>query len=149
KRQAVGSSPAGWGEARKAVGAPLLAADTVVDEEEPVRIVFRLDGPKLWIIPPPELLPPRGIEEIALIEIRARVRRNLAQLGRGHADPTGFLSRLGHVHWRPYEAGIGRRPVAVGNYGEREGIEQRGMGGGSTHVREHFGRCPSHPLVDV
>src|SRR3569832_1826994 len=85
------------GQARKAVGTPLLAADTVVDEEEPVRIEFRLDSLQLRIVLAPELLPPRGIEEVAFVEIRARVRRDLAQLGRSHVDPTGFLSCLGHV----------------------------------------------------
>jgi hypothetical protein len=56
------------GEARKAVGAPLLAADTVVDEEEPVRIEFRLDGFQLRIVLAPKLLPPGGIEEVAFVE---------------------------------------------------------------------------------
>jgi hypothetical protein len=59
------------GKTRKAVGAPVLAADAMMDKEEPVWIVFRLDGPQLRIVLAPELLPPRGIEEIALVEIRA------------------------------------------------------------------------------
>ena len=39
--------------------------------ENPARCLFRLDGPQLRIVLAPELLPPRGIEEIALVEIRA------------------------------------------------------------------------------
>src|SRR3954451_23690468 len=118
-----GSSETLLGEARKAVSAPLLAADTVVDEEEPVRIKFRLDGFQLRIVLAPELLPPGGIEEVAFVEIRARVGRNLAQLRGGHADPTSPLSCVGDIYWRPYEARIGWLPITVGNYGEREGIQ--------------------------
>src|SRR5262249_2350117 len=59
-------------EPGKAVGAPFLAANALMDEEEAVGIVFLLHGGQPRIVRPPKRSPPLGLEEIAFRDVRAR-----------------------------------------------------------------------------
>jgi hypothetical protein len=76
------SSATMLGATCKAVGAPVFAAHTVMNEEEPVGIVFPLDDLQARIVLSPVIPLPGAIEVVTLRNIRARVRSDLAQLHR-------------------------------------------------------------------
>ena len=66
---------------RKAVGGPFFAADAVMDEEEAVGIVLRLDLAQAWIVRSPERVPPCRVEIVTLRNIgpcAGAIRRNSA-----------------------------------------------------------------------
>src|ERR1700720_3772559 len=73
-----GSTGGGLSPSRKTVGTPVLAAYTVVDEEKSIRIVLRLDGSQFRIVLTPICVLPGVIEVVALRNIGARVRNDLA-----------------------------------------------------------------------
>ena len=68
------------GEPGEAVGAPFLAADAVVDEEQTVGVVCPLHLAQASIIGAPEGGMPVALEEIALRYVGSCVRHNFAQL---------------------------------------------------------------------
>src|ERR1700724_2521748 len=72
-----GTDDRGHSPSRKAVGTPVLAAYTVVDEEKSIRIVLRLDGSQFRIIRSPICVLPGVIEVVALRNIGTRVRNDL------------------------------------------------------------------------
>ncbi len=51
------------------------------------------------------------------------MRRYLAQLRRSQVDPACLVACFGHIHRLPLEAGIGWHLIAIGNDGQREGVE--------------------------
>src|ERR1700677_37312 len=65
-------------QTRESIGAPVLAADPVMEEEEAVRIVFILDREKPCVVFAPERLLPMRLEVICLPHIGANARQELA-----------------------------------------------------------------------
>lgn len=61
------------------IPAPIFAADAVVPEEEPRRIVFVFHGPKPAIVPVPAVSLPTRIEVIAFGNIGPGIRHQPAQ----------------------------------------------------------------------
>src|ERR1700733_5812993 len=62
---------------RKAVGAPVLAAYSLMNEEQAVRIVPLLRGGQSRIVGAPERVPPVPLEVIAFRQIRSGLGRDL------------------------------------------------------------------------
>src|ERR1017187_10209606 len=65
---------------REAVRAPLLRADSIVDEEQPVRVVFSFDFSQARVISSPVRLLPSLLEVVALAHIRSCVPRDGSKL---------------------------------------------------------------------
>src|SRR3954453_7850979 len=76
-------------QASKSVRAPALAADAVMHEKQSVRIVAPLDVKEPLIVRTPQRVLPVRLEIVALVDVRAGVRRRTTQrLHRGvHAVP--------------------------------------------------------------
>src|SRR5216684_7029678 len=67
-------------ELREAVRAPLFRVNSIMDEEQPVRIVFSFDFSEARVVAPPIRVLPSVLEVVALADIRSRVRHNSAEL---------------------------------------------------------------------
>src|SRR5580692_10848968 len=65
-------------QSRESIGAPVLTADAMVEEEEPVGIVFSLDREKPGVVFAPESLLPMRLEVICFPHIGANARQELA-----------------------------------------------------------------------
>ncbi len=59
------------GPTRKTVVGPILAADAVVDIEQPVGVVASLDLEQARVVCAPQSLLPVGLEVIALVDVGA------------------------------------------------------------------------------
>src|SRR6185369_10627847 len=73
-------------ELREAVRAPLFRANSMVDEEQPVRIVFSLDCSEARVIAPPIRLLPCLLEVIAFAHIRSHLRHECTKLTHASID---------------------------------------------------------------
>src|SRR5260370_32724287 len=89
---------------RKAVGAPIFRADTIVDEEQPVGIVLSLDFSQARIVVSPVRLLKSALEVTALPYIRAPVPHDGAQLFHALMNPRGSFSRLNTPELMPTNA---------------------------------------------
>src|SRR5713101_3623204 len=65
---------------REAVRAPLFRANSIMDEEQAVRIVFSFDFSEARVAAPPVRMLPSVLEKIALTDIRSRVRHERTKL---------------------------------------------------------------------
>jgi hypothetical protein len=86
--------------ARESVRAPFFTSHTMMDEKQPVRIIFALDGAQARVIGSPECLAPTRVKIIALGDIGAARWRHFTQLDQGEidiagADPGGLIIRIG------------------------------------------------------
>lgn len=79
------------------IPAPIFAADAVVPEEEPRRIVFVFHGPKPAIVPVPAVSLPTRIEVIAFGNIGPGIRHQPAQRRRRGGDSVCILVLLQQV----------------------------------------------------
>src|ERR1700751_455108 len=111
----------------EAVGAPFFAADPVMREEEPVRVVFLLDRQQSRIVWAPIRGLPLLLEEVALCEIGTSPRRDLFELAHRFADPASITAIQIEVWLVTGKPGESRR-VFAGDDREHEGDE---------HVRVH------------
>src|SRR5580704_14883156 len=134
---------------RETVCAPLLGAYTVVDDEQPVRIVFFLDFSEPRIVAPPVCLLKSLLEVIALAHIRTRFRRDCTKLTHALVDALStFPARID----RRRMAGNSRIDgscLGVARNNQREGRQHRGIGAGVPRRRDSIGRCARQPLVEV
>src|SRR5580704_18659655 len=67
-------------QSRESICAPVFAADAMVEEEEPIGIVFSLDREKPGVVFAPESLLPMRLEVICFPHIRANAGQELADL---------------------------------------------------------------------
>jgi hypothetical protein len=81
-------------QARKPVRAPVFTADTMVDEEQTVRVVTPLDFQEPRVIRAPERPLPVLLEVIALVDVGAGVGSGGTQRRHSslHAGPVGVRS---------------------------------------------------------
>src|SRR5579862_5135414 len=68
-----------WGKTGKSVGAPIFAGHAVMNEEQSVGIVSRLDSPQSRIILSPIFALPGAVEVAALRDVGACVRNEFAK----------------------------------------------------------------------
>jgi hypothetical protein len=65
---------------REAVCAPLFRANSIMDEEQPVRIVFSFNFSEARVVAPPVRVLPSAFEVIALAHIRSGLRHERTKL---------------------------------------------------------------------
>src|SRR5258708_13968707 len=104
---------------RKAVGAPLFRADTIVDEEQPVGIVLSFDFSQARIVAAPVRLLKSALQVIALTYIRSPVRHDGAELFHALMNLRGCFSPLHNRGLMPGNARISGS-LAVGHGYQRE-----------------------------
>src|SRR5690242_11539655 len=97
------------GEPRKAVGAPLLAADPVVDKEQACGVVFRFNGPQPQVIRSPVGFLPVGLEIVALRDVRSRAGRGFLEFAHCPADRIGVTAAFGEIGLVARQSGESRR----------------------------------------
>src|SRR4029077_12378613 len=85
-------------EAGEAVGAPLFRADSVVHEEQAVRVVSPLDWLQAWLVVAEVGLLPVPVEVIAFGDVRAGLGCDFAQLVGRQLDRRGGLVRRLEIH---------------------------------------------------
>src|SRR5581483_5756955 len=73
-------------ELREAVRTPLFRADSIVDEEQPVRIVFPLDFSEARVVASPIRMLPFLLEVIAFAHIRSHLRHECTKLTHASTD---------------------------------------------------------------
>src|SRR5258707_7611582 len=135
-------------QAREAIRAPVLASHTVVNEEQALRVVLLLYRPQPRVVLSPIVLLPPLVEEVALGDIGARIRRDLAQLRRRALDrariPVGCLE----VHRRLRHSRISGA-FTVGDDGERKSPYYARIGRGVESTPDRLLRCTREALVEV
>jgi hypothetical protein len=82
---------------REAVGAPGLAAHTVVHEKQAVGIVFLFHCAEPSVVRAPERLLPILLKVIGLREVGAAIGNDLAQFDHRRLDPGGVTPRYGKI----------------------------------------------------
>src|SRR5580704_8180815 len=97
----------------KTVGAPGLAADAMMHEEQPVGVVFLFDLTQPRVVRAPIGILTGRVEKIAFGEIGAARRGEFAEFVDGLGDLGGLLPRGRQIWLVPGKAGIGRRPFAA------------------------------------
>src|SRR6202522_4477331 len=107
-------------QTRESIGAPVLAADTVMQEEEAVGIIFLLDGEKPGVVFAPERLLPMRLEIIGLPYIGANARQELADCVHRFVHSLGLGPRGRRVRLMAGNAGISGRSEIAGDP-QREG----------------------------
>src|SRR5471032_1746676 len=132
----------------EAVGAPVVAADPVMDEEQPLGIVFLLHHAQTAVVAAPIGRLPVLLEVARFGDIGAVVGRELRHLGQRRADGGGLALGPGEIGLVTRDAGKGRR-TRGGDDHEREGIEHRGIGRGVARGRNGFRRRTGEALVEV
>jgi hypothetical protein len=135
-------------KAREAIGAPVFAADAVMDEEQTGGIVLGFHSAQPRIIRPPEGDLPVAFEKIALRDVGARIRYQFAQFRAGLADGDSMVARVWRIGGMAEQVRIGAR-IATGDDREREGgqgrrVHRRVAGGGDIG-----GIGPAEPLVEM
>ena len=108
----------------KTVVAPVLAADTMMGKEQPVRVVMPLDDLQPLVILAPIRVLPILFKKVALRDIGSGLRHDLAQLPHRVADYRRLAACLDKVRRKTGNAGIGRRPIAA-DQRQAKGAEHR------------------------
>src|SRR6516225_4673515 len=98
------------------VGAPALAADAVVEEEEALGIVFVLDRAKACVVLAPESLLPIRLEEVGLPHIGADARQEFADFIHRCVYGRRLSLRVRHVRFMPWNARIGGLSIGTADH---------------------------------
>src|SRR3984957_5782624 len=116
-------------QTRESIGAPVLTADAVMEEEEAVGIIFTLDREKPGVVFAPEGLLPMRLEEVSLPHIRANAGQELADRVHRLVHGLGLGPRGCRVWLMAGNAGIGGLSAGAADR-EREGVDD-----GRVHCR--------------
>jgi hypothetical protein len=133
---------------RKAIGAPVLASDSVMYEEKTLRVILCLHSAQPRVIPTPVRLLPFGVEVIAFGQVGARVRSDAAQLCRCRVDATGVPVRGIDIDRSARQARVGRA-LATSDDHERKGRQGRGIHRRFCCGRDRLRRCTRQSFVEV
>src|SRR5918993_3596049 len=129
-------------QALKAIGAPVLTAYAVVDEEETAGVILVFHRSQSRVVRTPERSPPRALEEVALRQIRTRVSHHLQQFIHRTVDGVGIPAGCRQIGIMPYHLGE-RRRAAAGNDCQGERVQyygiHRGVFGRRQNVRARSG----------
>src|SRR5208282_417312 len=133
---------------REAVAAPLFRAYSVVDEEQPVRIVLLFDFSEARVVAPPIRLLPSLLEVIALANVRARVRNECTKLTHALINA---LRRFPALRHRWLMSGNSRicGSLRVTCDRQRERGQHCRIRCGVFRPGDRVRRCSSQPLVEV
>ena len=124
----------------------MLAADTVVDEEEAGGVVRLFHRGQTGVIRAPEGLLPLALEEIALRDVRSRLGSRRRQLVHRPADSARVPAR--RPSRRVEGPGTPEAGWTAGDDRQRERVEHRGIGGGVPRRRQlRLPRRPARPLL--
>src|SRR5262245_38463129 len=104
---------------REAVGAPPLRADSVVHDEQSVRVVLVLDLGEARIVVSPVRLLPSLLKVVALAHVRSALRHNRAKLFDASIDSFCGRAAVRNFWFVTWNAGVGR-VLAVGHDHEGE-----------------------------
>src|SRR5580700_8553042 len=111
-------------QTRESIGAPVLTADAVMEEEETVGIVFTFDREKPVVVFAPEGLLPMRLEEVSLPHIRANAGQELADRVHRLVHGLGLGPRGCRVWLMARNVWIGGRSAGAADR-ERERIDDR------------------------
>ena len=98
------------------------------------------------VVRAPEGAPASRLEVVALRDVGAGVRHQLAQLGHGSATLPRLAAALGEIGLVAGDAGKGRRPLG-GDDREREGVEAAGLVAVSRAAATSSAGAPASPLL--
>src|SRR5215510_9449099 len=142
RRISAGSQP------RETIVTPALTADTVVNDEEAVRIVGILRAKQSRVVHSPKRLAPTLIEEVALCEV-ARAPRHQSLNGANRAsDRRSLLTRRCQIRLAICDTGNGRWAVRrTDEKGKR--IEHLWIRRGILRCRNRLSPCARKTFVDV
>src|SRR5262245_27472914 len=135
-------------ESGEAVRAPLLRADAVVDDEQPVRVVLLLDVSEASVVATPVGLLPSRFEVVALADVRACLPGDGPERLHAALDSLcGFAS--GVDRWLVSRNSRIGGLLAFGGDRERKSVEHRGIHRGVASACESVRRPSGEPFVEV
>lgn len=105
---------------REAVRAPLFRANSIMDKEQAVRVILPFDCSEAGIIAAPVRVLPTILEEIALTEIRSRIRHERAKLSHALMNAARSFAAC-HNRWLMPENSRICGPLAIARDRQSEG----------------------------
>src|SRR5215208_1500051 len=132
----------------KAICAPVLTADAVVDEEETTGVILTFHRSQSRVVRAPERLLPRALEEVALRHIRTRVSHHLLQFIHRPVDGVGIPASCRQIGFMPYHLGE-RRRAAAGNDCQGERVQYYGIHRGVFGRRKNVRARSGESLVEM
>src|SRR5262245_6882382 len=135
-------------ELREAVRAPLFRAHSMVDEEQPVRIVFSLDFSQARVVAPPIRLLPFLLEVIAFAHIRSPLRHEGTQWTQASSDALRSFPAC-HNRWLMFGNSRIGGSLAVGRDDQSEGSQHGWIHGGVLRCGDRLRWRSGQSLIEV
>src|SRR5215510_11341894 len=132
----------------EAVRAPLFRANSVVDEEQPARIVFSFDCGESSVVAPPVRVLKSLLEVIAFADIRSGIRHECTKVAHASIDALPSFAARRNRWLVPSNSRI-CGPLAVGYDRQSKGAQHCWICGGVARSGDGLGWRAGESLVEV